>query len=146
MSTTQVIGLIVGIIIVLVVIALIVQMGRKKKGEANRAKATELREEGDRTKLKANEQEANAASADAKAKQARVEAEKLQRQAEARAHDAQETRGRAQEHHQKAAELDPDGHGRSERNGRPDDNAQHEVVERDVRSSREGNPADDPRS
>jgi len=43
MSTGQLIGLIVAIIIVIAIIVLVVRMGRKRKVERDRVKATELR-------------------------------------------------------------------------------------------------------
>ena len=79
-----------------------------RNAEANRTKANERREEGDRTRLHADEQAANAASADARAAQARDEAEKLQLEATERTGDVQAARDRAQEHRRWAMELDPD--------------------------------------
>mgnify|MGYP001791563736 CR=1 FL=1 len=113
MTTTQWVVLVAAIIVVLAVIGMLVRMGRGRKIEADRAKASELHEEGDRSRLQASEHEANAASADAKARQARVEAEKLQREADARSQDAQESRNRAEKHYQRATELDPDSDGPS---------------------------------
>ena len=115
MSTTQLVWLVVAIIVLLVVIGLVVRIGNRRKVEVDRAKANELRAEGDRTQMLASEEEANAASADARARQARVEAEKLEHEAEARARDARESRQLAEEHHQRAAELDPDMDGGRER-------------------------------
>lgn len=106
--------LVAAIIVLFVVIGLVVRMGSRRKVEADRARANELRAEGDRTRLHASEEEANAASADARARQARVEAEKLELEAEARARDARESRHLAEEHHQRAAELDPDMDGHRE--------------------------------
>ena len=119
--------------VVLVVLGRVVRLGNRGKVEADRAKANELRAEGDRTRLHASEEEANAASADARARQARVEAEKLELEAEARARDARESRHLAEEHHQRAAALDPDLDGRRE--GAP---------ERDERPQ-EARPSDDQR-
>lgn len=108
MGTTSLIGIVVAIVIVLIVVGLLVRVGRRRKVEADRTKANELRQEGERTQLMAREQEANAASVDAKAGQARVEVEKLDREAAAKAQGAQVSRERAQKHHEQAAELDPD--------------------------------------
>jgi len=95
-------------LVALMVVGLLVRAGQRRKVEADRARASELHEEGDRTQLEAREQEANAASADAKAGQARVEADRLDAEAVAKAQDAQVSRERAQMHHERAAELDPD--------------------------------------
>ena len=114
MSRTQSVWLVIAIIVLLAVIGLVVRMASRRKVEADRTRANELRAQGDRTRLHASEEEANAASADARARQARVEAEKLELEAEARARDARESRHLAEEHHQRAAELDPDMDGRRE--------------------------------
>ena len=108
MSTTLWIGLVVAVVVALMVVGLLVRAGQRRKVEADRARASELHEEGDRTQLEASEQAANAASADAEAGQARVEADRLDAEAVANAQDAQVSRERAQKHHERAAELDPD--------------------------------------
>ena len=56
MTTNQIIGLVVAVIVLLIVIALVTQAGRRRKAAADRDKANELREEADRTRLRASEQ------------------------------------------------------------------------------------------
>lgn len=116
-SQLTVFGVALGIIVLLLLIGVVVKARRRREVEANRAEAFELREERDRAGLHAEEQAADAASADARARQARVEAQKLEREATARTEEARGSRDRAQEHHRRAIELDPD----SDRQGESDD-------------------------
>lgn len=109
MDSGQLIGLIIGVVVVIAVIVVVAMLSRKRKAEANRNKAGELREQAKTEEIGAREREAKAARAEADAQQAEVEAERLREDAGARQQEAGEVRASAQEQLRKADELDPDG-------------------------------------
>jgi uncharacterized protein HemX len=95
-------GLIIVLVVVVVaLIALFVVMGQRKKVEANREKAGELREDAQQRSLRA---EREGAIADEKAARARKEAAVAQERAQA----AERERTLAGEQHARARDLDPD--------------------------------------
>jgi FtsZ-interacting cell division protein ZipA len=104
----QLIGIIIGVIVVIAIVVVVTRASRKRKVEANRTKAVEMREQAKAEELGAREREAKAARADADAKQAEVEAERLRQEARERQQEAEHVRAGAQEQLRKADELDPD--------------------------------------
>ncbi|WP_426976032.1 hypothetical protein ACQCSU_14760 [Pseudarthrobacter sp. O4] len=108
MDSGQLIGIIVGVIVVLAIIAVAVMLNRKRKVEANRSRAVEMREQAKTDEIGAREREAKGARAEADAKQAEVEAERLREEAHGRQSEAENVRAGAQEQLRKADELDPD--------------------------------------
>jgi FtsZ-interacting cell division protein ZipA len=132
----QLIGIIVGVIVVLAIIAVAVVLSRKRKGEANRNKAVEMREQAKADELGAKEREAKAMRAEADAKQAEVESERLREEARGTQQEAQSVRADVEEKRRKADELDPDvvttkdGENRS-RNEVPRDGTGAEELRRD---------------
>ncbi len=90
------------------IVAVVTMPSRKRKVEANRNKAVEMREQAKTEEIGAREREAQAARAEADAKQAEVEAERLREEARARQQEAEQVRAGAQEQLRKADELDPD--------------------------------------
>jgi FtsZ-interacting cell division protein ZipA len=109
MNTTGWIILIV--VVVLVVIAIVIvasTVGRRRKLEADRNRAAELREDAARDELAAREREAKSARAAADAKQAEVEAERLRREAAEREQAAAEARTEQEKKLSHADSVDPD--------------------------------------
>lgn len=104
----QLIGLIIGVVVVLAIVVVATMLSRKRKAEANRNKAVEMRERAKTEEIGAREREAQAARAEADAKQAEVEAERLREEAQGRQKEAEQVRAGAQEQLRKADELDPD--------------------------------------
>jgi FtsZ-interacting cell division protein ZipA len=104
----QLIAIIVGIVVVLAIVAVVIILSRKRKVQANRNKAAEIREQAQADELTAKEREAKAARAEADAKQAEVDAERLRREALDRQQEAEKARAGTQEQLRKADELDPD--------------------------------------
>jgi uncharacterized protein HemX len=109
MDTTALIVLIVAIVVVIIIIVVLVAVfGRRRKREADRVKAANMRENAVDSQLDAKEREANAARAAADAKQAEVNAERLRREAASQQGDAQSARAEADEQVRKADDIDPD--------------------------------------
>jgi hypothetical protein len=109
MNTTALIVLIVAIVVaIIIIIILIAVFGRRRKREADRAKAANMRESAVDGQLDAREREANAARAAADAKQAEVNAERLRREAASQQGDAQAARADADEQARRADDVDPD--------------------------------------
>ena len=104
----QLIGIIIGVVVVLAIIVVATMLSRKRRVEANRTKAVEMREQAKTEQIGAREREAQAARAEADAKQAEVEAERLREEARGRQQEAEQVRAGAQEQLRKADELDPD--------------------------------------
>ena len=104
----QLIGLIIGVVVVIAIVVVVTMLSRKRKVEANRNKAVEMREQAKTEQIGAREREAQASRAEADAKQAEVEAERLREEASARQQEAEKVRAGAQEQLRKADELDPD--------------------------------------
>jgi len=104
----QLIGIIIGVVVVIAIVVAVTMASRKRKEEANRNKAVEMREQAKTEEIGAREREAKAARAEADAKQAEVEAERLREEARERQQEAEHVRAGAQEQLRKADELDPD--------------------------------------
>lgn len=104
----QLIGIIIGVVVVIAIVVAVTMVSRKRKVEANRSKAVEMREQAKTEEIGAREREAKAARAEADAKQAEVEAERLREEARERQQEAEHVRAGAQEQLRKADELDPD--------------------------------------
>ena len=105
----QLIGLIIGVVVVIVIVVVATMLSRKRKVEANRHEAAEIREQARTDEIGAREREAKAARAEADAQQAEVEAERLREESRARQEEAEKVRAGTQEQLRKADELDPDG-------------------------------------
>lgn len=108
MDSGQLIGIIIGAVVVIAIVVVVTMVSRKRKVEANRNKAVEMREHAKTEQIGAREREAKAARAEADAKQAEVEAERLREEARERQQEAEHVRAGAQEQLRKADELDPD--------------------------------------
>lgn len=108
MDSGQLIGIIIGVVVVIAIVVVVTMVSRKRKVEANRNKAVEMREQAKTEEIGAREREAKAARAEADAKQAEVEAERLREEARERQQEAEHVRAGAQEQLRKADELDPD--------------------------------------
>jgi len=104
----QLIGIIIGVVVVIAIVVAVTMFSRKRKVEANRNKAVEMREQAKTEEIGAREREAKAARAEADAKQAEVEAERLREEARERQQEAEHVRAGAQDQLRKADELDPD--------------------------------------
>ncbi|MFE4469350.1 hypothetical protein ACFRFH_11080 [Leifsonia sp. NPDC056824] len=101
--------LIVVIVVIVVGIIIVVStVGRRRKVEADRQRATELREAASRDELAAREREAKSARAAADAKQAEVDAERLRREADERERAAAAARDEQQDKLSRADDVDPD--------------------------------------
>ncbi|MFB9746927.1 hypothetical protein [Leifsonia shinshuensis] len=109
MNTIGWIVLIVVIVVVVVGIVIVAStVGRRRKQEADRQRATELREQASRDELAARDREAKSARAAADAKQAEVEAERLRREADERERAVAAAREDQQAKLSRADEVDPD--------------------------------------
>ncbi|MEY9953627.1 hypothetical protein [Leifsonia sp. EB34] len=109
MNTIGWIVLIVVIVVVVVGIIVVVStVGRRRRLEADRVKAAELREAASRDELAARDREAKSARAAADAKQAEVEAERLRREADERERAAAAAREEQQDKLSRADDVDPD--------------------------------------
>jgi F0F1-type ATP synthase membrane subunit b/b' len=108
MSTGTTIAIVVVVVVVIVIVILAITLGRRSKVNADRRRATNLREQAAQDELGAREHEAAAARADADAKQAEVDAERLRREAADRAAEAGDVRAKSDEQLRRADELDPD--------------------------------------
>lgn len=108
MDSGQLVWIIIAIIVVLAIIALVVFLGRKRKIEAGRQKAAEIREQAREDEIAARDREAKAARAEADAQRADVEAQRLRERARAQQEEAEGVRASTQENLRKADELDPD--------------------------------------
>jgi len=104
----QLIWIIIGVIVVLAIIAVVVMLGRRRKVDANRNRAVEMREQAKADELGAKEREAKALRAEADAKQAEVESERLRAEARGTQQEAESVRADVEEKRRKADELDPD--------------------------------------
>jgi FtsZ-interacting cell division protein ZipA len=104
----QLIGIIVGIVVVLAIIAVAIVFSRKRKVDADRNRAAEIREKAKADEITAREREAKAARAEAEAQEAEVNAERLRQEARGRQQEAGTVRSGAQEQLRKADEMDPD--------------------------------------
>jgi FtsZ-interacting cell division protein ZipA len=104
----QLVWIIIGVVVVLAIIAAAVYFNRKRKVDADRNRAAEMREKAKTDELGAREREAKAARAEADAKQAEVDAERLRRDARDKQQEAEGVRATSQEQLRKADELDPD--------------------------------------
>jgi FtsZ-interacting cell division protein ZipA len=104
----QLVGIIIGIIVVAAIIAAVLFFNRKRKADADRNRAAEMREKAKADELGAREREAKAARAEADAKQAEVDAERLRQEAREKQEEAARVRVASQEQLRKADELDPD--------------------------------------
>ena len=110
MNTATTIGILVVIVIVIVIVVVVVVLfvGRRRRLDANRVKATEIRKSAQDDAFAAREGEAKAASAAADAKQAEVDAERLRRESNVRDEEANAARAHANEQLDKADRIDPD--------------------------------------
>lgn len=108
MDSGQLVWIIVGIVVVLAIVAVAVNISRKRKTEADRHRAAEMREKAEADQLAAKEHEAKAARAEADAKAAEVEAERLRQQARGTQQEAASVRANAEEQLRKADDVDPD--------------------------------------
>jgi FtsZ-interacting cell division protein ZipA len=104
----QLVGIIVGIVVVLAIIAVAMYLSRKRKTEADRNRAAEMREKAEADQLAARDHEAKAARAEADAKAAEVEAERLRMQARGTQQEAETVRAGAEEQLRRADDVDPD--------------------------------------
>lgn len=119
MDSGQLVAIIAGIVVVLAIVAVAIILGRKRKAEADRNKAAQIREQAQADEFAAKEREAKAARAEADAQQAEVDAERLRREALDRQHEAESARSGSQEQLRKADELDPDVRSAQRRDARP---------------------------
>lgn len=108
MDSGQLVGIIVGIVVVLAIVAVAIYFGRRRKTEADRNRAAEMRERAEADQLAAREHEAKAARAEADAKAAEVEAERLRMQARGTQQEAETVRAGAEEQLRRADDVDPD--------------------------------------
>ena len=109
MDSGQLVWIIVVVIVVaLAVVGLVVFFGRKRKLNADRRQAVEMRQQAETDELGAREGEAKAARAEADAQQAEVDAERLRREARDRQKEARTVREGSQERVREADQLDPD--------------------------------------
>jgi hypothetical protein len=108
MNSGQLIWIIIVIVVALVLVGLVVFFGRKRKLNADRGRAVEMRQQAETDELGAREGEAKAARAEADAQQAEVDAERLRREARDRQEDARTVREGSQERVREADQLDPD--------------------------------------
>jgi ribonuclease E len=109
MTPLQTVTLVIAIVVVIAVIIIIVLLvGRRQRVDANRRRATDIRQDAGDTALASKEQEARAVRAQADAKQAEVDAERLRREAAERQNEAQAQRVQADEQLRKADAVDPD--------------------------------------
>lgn len=108
MDSGQLVGIIVGIVVVLAIIAVAMYLSRKRKTEADRNRAAEMREKAEADQLAARDHEAKAARAEADAKAAEVEAERLRMQARGTQQEAETVRAGAEEQLRRADDVDPD--------------------------------------
>ncbi len=108
MNAATTIGILVVIVIVIAIVVVVLFVGRRRRLEANRVKATEIRKSAQDDAFAAREGEAKAASAAADAKQAEVDAERLRRESTARDEEANAARAHANEQLNKADRIDPD--------------------------------------
>jgi len=81
---------------------------RRRKTEADRNRAAEMREKAEADQLAAREHEAKAARAESDAKAAEVEAERLRMQARGTQQEAAAVRAGAEEQFRRADDVDPD--------------------------------------
>ena len=107
------------VVIAAIVIALMV--GRKKRAEANRQRALDLREKADQEAVSAHQAKVESAQAEAAAVQAEAEANRLRREAERNSAKAKEASGRVEEHLRHADKLDPDANTRGNGSSRDAD-------------------------
>ncbi|CAI3792528.1 hypothetical protein [Pseudarthrobacter sp. MM222] len=147
MDSGQLIGIIIGVIVVLAIIAVAVVLSRKRKVDANRNRAVEMREQAKADELGAKEREAKALRAEADAKQAEVESERLREEARGTQQEAESVRADVEQKRRKADELDPDvvttkGGERQSKNEVPREGAAGEELRRDrgARNHVEGGP------
>ena len=108
MDSGQLVGIIVGIVVVLAIIAVALYFSRKRKTDADRNRAAEMREKAEADQLAARDHEAKAARAEADAKAAEVEAERLRMQARGTQQEAAAVRAGAEEQLRRADDVDPD--------------------------------------
>lgn len=108
MDSGQLVGIIVGVVVVLAIVAGAMYFSRKRKTDADRNRAAEMREKAEADQLAAREHEAKAARAEADAKAAEVEAERLRMQARGTQQEAETVRAGAEEQLRRADEVDPD--------------------------------------
>lgn len=108
MDSGQLIGLIVGIVVVLGIVAVGIFLARRRKVDADRSRAAEMRDQAKAEEFNAREREAEAARAEADAQQAELEAERLRETARGRQEEAGTARSGAEEQFRKADEVDPD--------------------------------------
>jgi hypothetical protein len=94
--------------VVLAIVAVAIFFSRKRKAEADRNRAGEIREKAKADEITAREREAKAARAEADAQQAEVNAERLRQEARGRQQEAEAVRSGAQDQRRKADEMDPD--------------------------------------
>lgn len=125
MDSGQLVGIIVGIVVVLAIVAVAIYFGRKRKTDADRNRAAEMRERAEADQLAAREHEAKAARAEADAKAAEVEAERLRMQARGTQQEAETVRAGAEEQLRRADDVDPDVV-TTERSDAPHQDTQHE--------------------
>ena len=107
MDSGQLIWIVV-IVVALVIVGLVVFLGRKRKLNADRHRAGEIRKQAETDELGAREGEAKAARAEKDAQQAEVDAKRLRREAREGQEDARTVREGSQERVRKADEMDPD--------------------------------------
>ncbi|MDQ1576477.1 MAG: hypothetical protein QOH55_1627 [Microbacteriaceae bacterium] len=108
MNATGIVILVIAVLVVIAIIVVVWVMGRRRRMEADRRKAAEIRQNAQDEALSAREREAKAAQAAADAQQAEVDAERLRREAAARNDEAQAARTRAGEKINEADRIDPD--------------------------------------
>ena len=127
MSTGVIIGIAVCALILIGLMVVLNRAGRRKRMEAQRERAQELRQDAQSRELRATRQQAAADEQSARAKQAQAEAEEKAATARREAATAQERseladreRRFARERHEEARAVDPDATDETER-----DEAQH---------------------
>lgn len=108
MDSGQLVWIIIVIVVALAIVGLVVFFGRKRKLNADRSRAVEMRQQAETDELGAREGEAKAARAEADAQQAEVDAERLRREARDRQEEARTVREGSQERVREADQLDPD--------------------------------------
>jgi len=107
-TTLIIVIVIIAVVVIVAIIAFAMTAGRRRKAEADRQRASELRQSAADDGLAAKEREAKAARAAADAQQAEVDAQRLRQEADARQDDAASARAASEEKLRKADGIDPD--------------------------------------
>lgn len=134
-ATGWIVLIVVVVVVVAIIVAITMTVGRRRKLEADRHTAEELRVAARDDDLAAREREAKASRAAADAKEAEVEAERRRREAEAHAAEAADARASVDEKLTRADQVDPDV-----RTDRTAGRAQEQAVDGERREARHSEP------